>query len=263
MTKFDEATGAIRVDENTYDVCLDPAYAVFNALNGGYLMATVLRAVTDDSPHDHPISTSAQFLRIPAPGPAQVIINKIKTGRTATFTQATLMQGDTPYLAALVTTGTLDATAVPDYETPAYPMPPIEECASLPRPGRESGMTLSAQMDLAFDPSSIGWLDGRPSGRPEGRAYFRMSEPQDPDPYVLALAVDALPPVVFSAGAGGWAPTVELTWHLRALPAPGWLTVLASGKSISDGWFDEEVEVRDSAGRIVAQSRQIARLGRG
>ena len=32
---------------------------------------------------------------------------------------------------------------------------------------------------------------------------------------------------------------------------------------VHDGWFDEEVEVWDSAGRLVAQSRQLARAGRG
>src|SRR5690606_15924769 len=56
---------------------------------------------------------------------------------------------------------------------------------------------------------------------------------------------------------------VELTWHMRAMPAPGWLTVIASGRLIADGWFDEDAEVWDSQGRLVAQSRQIARVGRG
>jgi hypothetical protein len=31
---------------------------------------------------------------------------------------------------------------------------------------------------------------------------------------------------------------------------------------VSGGWFDEEAEVWDSAGRLVAQSRQIALVGR-
>jgi hypothetical protein len=31
---------------------------------------------------------------------------------------------------------------------------------------------------------------------------------------------------------------------------------------VSAGWFDEEAEVWDSAGRLVAQSRQLARVGR-
>ncbi|MEU8267948.1 thioesterase family protein [Sphaerisporangium sp. NPDC049002] len=264
MTKFDEATQAIRVDETTYDVCLDPGYSIGGPLNGGYLMAVLLRAVVDASPHDHPVSTAAQFLRAPAPGPARVRLEQLKAGKTAAMTRATLIQDGTAYIDTLVTTATLGGGAASVWaEPPAAAMPPIEDCVALPEPKPESNMTLNAQMEMRFDPPTIGWLTGEPSGRPESRAYFRMSEPQDPDPFILALAVDALPPVVFSAGCRGWAPTVELTWHLRALPAPGWLTLIGQGRLIRDGWFDEDVEVWDSEGNLVAQSRQLARLGRG
>lgn len=263
MTKYDEATQAIRIDENTYDVCLDPGYGIVGRLNGGYLMAAMLRAVVDASPHDHPVSTAAQFLRAPEPGPARVHLEQLKAGRTATMTRATLVQDGTAYVETLVTTATLGSAATDWTGAPPVPMPPVEDCVALPEPKPESNMTLNAQMELRFDPPTVGWLKGEPTGRPESRAYFRMSEPQDPDPFILALAVDALPPVVFSAGARGWAPTVELTWHLRALPAPGWLTVMGQGRLIRDGWFDEDVEVWDSTGNLVAQSRQLARLGRG
>jgi acyl-coenzyme A thioesterase PaaI-like protein len=262
MTKFDEATRAIRVDETTYDVCLDDGYSIGGPLNGGYLMAVILRAVVDSSPHEHPVSTSAQFLRSPTPGPARVRLEHLKAGRTTAVTRATLVRDDVSYLDMLVTTATLGDPADDWSAEPPVAMPALAECHSLPDPKPESNMTLNAQMEMRFDPPTIGWLKGAPTGRPESRAYWRLAEPQDPDPFVLALAVDSLPPVVFSAGARGWAPTVELTWYLRALPAPGWLTLYGSGRLISDGWFDEEVEVRDSAGRLVAQSRQLARLGR-
>lgn len=263
MTKFDEATQAIRVDDHTYDVCLDPGYSIGGPLNGGYLMAVILRAVVDASPFEHPVSTTSQFLKAPAPGPAKVRVEQLKAGRTVAFTRATLIQNDVAQIESLITTATLvDFEPVYADKSP-YVMPPREDCVKLPEPKPESGMTFNAQVELCFDPPTIGWLTGDPTGRPESRAYFRMAEPQDPDPYVLALAVDALPPVVFSAGLRGWAPTVDLTWHLRALPAPGWLTLIGSGRLISDGWFDEEVEVWDSAGKLVAQSRQLARVGRG
>ncbi|GGK86237.1 hypothetical protein Sme01_39640 [Sphaerisporangium melleum] len=263
MTKFDEATQAIRVDETTYDVCLDPGYGIGGPLNGGYLMAVMLRAAVDASPYEHPVSTATQFLRAVPPGPARVRLEPLKTGRTAAMTRATLVQDGTAYVEALITTATLgDGPGDWAGEVPVQ-MPPVEECLPLPAPRPESNMTLSTRIDLRFDPPTVGWYTGTPSGRPESRAYFRMAEPQDPDPFVLALAIDALPPVVFSAGARGWAPTVELTWHLRALPAPGWLRVLGHGRLIRDGWFDEDVEVWDSAGNLVAQSRQLARLGRG
>jgi len=95
------------------------------------------------------------------------------------------------------------------------------------------------------------------------RGYFRLREDRDPDAYLLAMAVDGLPPVVFGLGATGWAPTVELTWHMRAVPVPGPLQVAARCRHVSGGWFDEEAEVWDASGRLVAQSRQLARVGRG
>ena len=67
---------------------------------------------------------------------------------------------------------------------------------------------------------------------------------------------------MFGLGAIGWAPTVELTWHMRAVPAPGPLRVSARCRHVSGGWFDEESEVWDDAGRLVAQSRQLALVGR-
>src|SRR5260370_1159614 len=94
------------------------------------------------------------------------------------------------------------------------------------------------------------------------RGYFRLREDRDPDAYLLALAVDGLPPVVFGLGAAGWAPTVELTWHMRAVPAPGPLRVATRCRHVSGGWFDGGAGVWAAAGRRVAQSRQIARVGR-
>ena len=95
------------------------------------------------------------------------------------------------------------------------------------------------------------------------RGYFSLREDRDPDAYLLALAVDALPPVVLGLGPFGWSPTVELTWHMRVVPARGPLRIATRGRHVSGGWFDEEAEVWDSADRLVAQSRQIARVGRG
>jgi Thioesterase-like superfamily len=34
-------------------------------------------------------------------------------------------------------------------------------------------------------------------------------------------------------------------------------------RHVSGGWFDEEAEVWDATGRLVAQGRQLARVGRG
>jgi hypothetical protein len=115
------------------------------------------------------------------------------------------------------------------------------------------------QIDLRMDPTTVQFahLSALP-GRPLVRAWFRLLEEEPIDAFGLLLAVDALPPTVFNLGRLGWAPTVELTVLLRGVPRPGWLKVEARTRSLVGGWFDEEAAVWDSAGRLVAQSRQLA-----
>ncbi|HUR06161.1 MAG TPA: acyl-CoA thioesterase domain-containing protein, partial [Nonomuraea sp.] len=158
MTKFDEATQAIRVDETTYDVCLDPGYAIGGPLNGGYLLAVILRAVVDASPFQHPVSTSAQFLKSPVYGPARVRIEQLKAGRTAAFTRATLVQDGVAQIESLITTATLGDVEPTYADKSGYVMPQPEDCAKLPDPRPESNMTFNAQMEMLFDPPTIGWL---------------------------------------------------------------------------------------------------------
>ena len=71
-----------------------------------------------------------------------------------------------------------------------------------------------------------------------------------------------LPPVTFGLELPGWAPTLELTCHIRHKPAPGWLKVTHFSRNLSGGMFEEDCEVWDSAGRLVAQSRQLALVPR-
>jgi acyl-CoA thioesterase len=273
MTAFDEATAAKATGDGWYEVRPDERFAVMSpdgmmtgAVNGGVLLASVTRAVMDTSPHPHPVATSAHFLRVPRPEPAEVQVTWLKQGRTAATARATLIQGGQPVLEAAITTGTLGEPGEGGLSWTGEPpvLPPPAECTGFAQAAQASPFAgFAGQVDLRLDPATTGWLHGRPAGVPEMRGYFRLTEDRDPDAYLLALAVDSLPPVVFGIGAAGWSPTVELTWHMRAVPAPGLLRVAARCRHVSGGWFDEEAEVWDSAGRLVAQSRQLARVGRG
>jgi hypothetical protein len=314
MTIFDEATAVTRRSEGLYDTTPDARFAMApggttpSAINGGALLATVMRAVLAESPLPHPVATSAHFLRVAAIAPAQVQVSWLKHGRTAATARAALVQDGKVILDTTMTVGTVTA---PDQGTgadvvhadnahadnahaskahaeeahaskahaeeaalaaltwtgPPPGFPPIGDCVDL---GKWRGTTAAdgtsgyaAQVEVLMDPATTGWRRDEPSGLPEMRGYFRLRDGQDPDAFVLAMAVDGLPPVVFGLGATGWAPTVELTWHMRAVPSAGPLAVAARARHVGGGWFDEEAEVWDASGRLVAQSRQIARVGRG
>jgi acyl-coenzyme A thioesterase PaaI-like protein len=313
MTIFDEATAVSRRADGVYDAHPDQRFALVApsgttppAVNGGVLIATVLRAVLDCSPLPHPVATSAHFLRVAKLAPAEIHVTWLRTGRIAATARATLTQDGEPVLETTVTTGTVpvssptpavaagtgqaesgraengetwtvragngqEASGRAGGElnwTDAPPVwPPIEQCVELgPWRGTvapDGTVGYAAQIRMLFDPAVIGWVNNEPSGLPEMRGYFGLREDREPDALLLALAVDGLPPVVFGLGATGWAPTVELTMYMRSVPAPGALRVTARCRHVSGGWFDEEAEVWDSAGNLVAQSRQIARVGRG
>lgn len=85
---------------------------------------------------------------------------------------------------------------------------------------------------------------------------------QAPDALFALLCGDIAAPVTFTVGRYGWAPTVQLTVYLRGLPADGWLRVRNTTTQIGQDWFDSDHPVVDCAGRIVAQSRQLALVPR-
>ena len=272
MTAFDEATTVTQEGDGWYATRPDERFAIVSgdgtvgAVNGGVLLATVLRAVLDTSPHPDPVATSAHFLRVPRSEPARVQVTWLKQGKTAATARAALIQDGSCVLDTTITTGRLGDPGEGGLSWTGEPplLPPLEECtgfADFAGATRRNGY--AGQIDLRLDPATSGWLRGRPQGVPEMRGYFQLREERRPDAYLLALAVDALPPVIFGIARAGWSPTVELTWHMRGLPAPGLLRVAARSRHVSGGWFDEESEVWDAAGRLVAQSRQIARVGRG
>ena len=79
----------------------------------------------------------------------------------------------------------------------------------------------------------------------------------------LLLAVDAFPPTAFNTRLPvAWTPTVELTAHVRARPVPGWVRCRFSTRFVTGGFLEEDGEVWDERGRLVAQSRQLALVPR-
>src|SRR5712691_12878594 len=119
VTIFDEATAVRKSGAGRYEVRPDARFALVPpgggsppAVNGGVLMATVLRCVLDTSPHPHPVATSAHFLRVPQLAPAHVEVTWLKAGKTAATARASLVQDGKSALELTVTTGTVtDASA--------------------------------------------------------------------------------------------------------------------------------------------------------
>jgi hypothetical protein len=264
---FDAATAVTRTEGGALVAELDPGWDVGGGvLNGGYLLAVVGRAALLESPHPHPVALSASYLRAPAAGPATLTVVPGPAGRTLAHSLVTLSDAVGPALTVNVTTATL-GTDEPEFAHPAPDAPPVAECFSVAEhralaPPGVAVPGLSLQVDTRLDPATAGWATGQPSGEPRLRAWMRFTDGREPDPLALLTFADALPPTSFALGNLGWAPTVQLQVLVRALPAPGWCLVEATSSEIAGGWVDEDYRIWDSTGRLVAQSRQLARSPR-
>jgi hypothetical protein len=267
VTAFDAGTAVHRTPDGGLAAELDPGWDVGGSiLNGGYLLAVIGRAAVLDSPHPHPVAVSASYLRATGPGPVMLTVTPGPAGRTLAHASVVLAGDGGPSLSAQVTTATLGDDA-PVYSRPMPDIPPVEECLSA-RAGDNLGghpvpaIGLRERVETRLDPATAGWAMGRPSGEPVMRAWVRLADGREPDPLALLLFADVLPPTSWSVGLMGWAPTVQLQVLVRALPAPGWCLVEASASEIAGGWLDEDYRIWDSTGRLVAQSRQLARVPR-
>jgi hypothetical protein len=265
MAGLDAATALRATGPGRYDVELDPAWQIAGRLNGSYLLAvagraalTELATAVDRTAYPHPLVASAHFVASPEPGPATVRVEVLRGGNRTAQTRVSLGTAAGPAVEALVTCGTLDPAAPFHDGVPPAELPPEADCPRLPVQGPGFEVPLMAVLAERLDPATMGWAVGKPSGLGELRGWLRFDDGREPDPLALLAAVDALPPATFDLGLTGWVPTLELTAHVRAVPAPGPLVVRQCARHVAGGRVDEECDVWDSTGRLVATGHQLA-----
>lgn len=270
--ELDRGIAVQRVAAGEYAACLDGGWVVGGGVNGGYLLAVLgnaIRTELADFGQPDPISVSAHYLTPGVPGPAVVRVRRVRTGRQRSTVAASLVQHvdgrEVERITALALFGDLDR--LPEEvqrEMPPPELPAVEDCVptSLAPAEFVRVAPLLERFGTHLDPAYVGWVRGEPSRSGTIQGWFKLADDRPLDPISLLLVLDALPPVTFDLGLPGWAPTLELTAHVRARPAPGWAIVRHATSNISGGMFEEDCEVWDSTGRLVAQSRQLALLPR-
>jgi acyl-coenzyme A thioesterase PaaI-like protein len=275
--EYDRDT-AIRSRPGLHDAELAPGWLVGGGVNGGYLLAIIGKAVAAEldtlhpaKQHVDPFSVSAHFLSASTAGPAYVETKVVRSGGRFSTVAATLVQDvdgvAVPRIASHATFGrhldghsgsANDAALGLALQPPV--LPPPEECVESrdAPPEVKKIAPLLERFGTRFDPATAGWAVGEPSRQGLIQGWFKLADDRPLDPIALLMVLDALPPVTFDLGMPGWAPTLELTAHVRARPAPGWAIVRHQTRTMAGGLFEEDCEVWDSTGVLVAQSRQLA-----
>jgi acyl-CoA thioesterase len=258
---FDVDTALERLDDGRYRGTMTDRWTVGAGPNGGYVAAFALRAVLRESTLPDPLSMTVHYLARPGAGPVDVLVETLRVGRGHTTLSFRLVQGEIK-AAGIVTLGRHREPGPYDFAPPA-PEPGLAPEASLPLPPREMpGSSLWRRLDLRISkPEDVFYLRETPGEATTG-GWTRFADGRPVDALAVPLFLDCWPPAVFCrtlqpSPAG--TPTLELTVHWRDRPGPGWHRTSFETRLVAGGYMDENGELWSEDGRLVAESRQLAR----
>ena len=242
----------------------DPAYS--NGLPGaalsqfgGWVAAAMLKAALGEAPEgQHARALSAQFFLPIRPGPLSIGVRALRKGRSISFLQAELSQGEDVRAQAAVTVGAGRQDALAHHFAPMPEVAPSDADGlgdfSPPTP---FGRMLRAR-----------WIEGAPFTEASGaRSLFwsRTREPTRLDAPALAMLADYMPPRVFYVARNFvQSSTLSLNVQFHAtqaeLEAVYDRGVLADvrGRRIADGYGDHTASFWSPDGVLLSTSEQIA-----
>ncbi len=256
-SRFALDTAVSPLGEGVYRAEIRPDWRVERP-NGGYVAAVLLRAVTAEvgDPGRSPRSVTIHYLRPPEDGPVEVAVTVERTGRSMSAVSGRLSQAGEVLALALVAAGTSrDAFAL--HEAPAPEVAPPEDCPLAPLPPFRIRLREQFEIRHAIGPQAFTAGDEPVTG-----GWLRLRDPEPTDAHVLVQAADAWVPAIFGVTAERLGvPTVDLTVHLRQAVLPdddGWLLVRFQTRLAAAGYLEEDGEIWDRAGRLLAHSRQLA-----
>ncbi len=263
--RFSEASAVSPSGQGTWKAEVQPGWDIFGIADGGYLMAIAARAMAEQAGGRLPVTVTGHFLRPVSAGPVEVTVETIKEGRTFSTMAARLAAASE----SVTLLGSFAEPGFQDHDEPyiaATPpdLPPPEECVlNMPAVDGPLPPPLMAQFEQRIHPDDAQLLEGGPSGKALIRGWLRLHDHEPLDAFALLLIADSFPPAVFNANLPlAWTPTLEMTTQIRGMPEGEWLRCQFSTRFVTGGLLEEDGEIWDEAGNLVALSRQLALVPR-
>lgn len=253
-SNFDRDSAVTALCDGRYSADISDRWNIQEVPNGGYLMAVAARALRERLPHPDPFTITGHFFNPIAPGPVEIGTEILKSGKTLSYAEARVLQTGAERLRITAAYGDLGARRGFDHGAEGPPsLPAIEDCLPAKIPLR-----FFESVDVAFTPDTAGWLRGENSEECVLSGWARFADGREPDVLSLILFADGFPPPIFrKTGPVAWVPTVELTVQVRARPCPGPLRCRFRTRFVTGGFAEEDGEIWDAEGHLVALSRQL------
>jgi Acyl-CoA thioesterase C-terminal domain/Acyl-CoA thioesterase N-terminal domain len=264
---FTSAMTLRQVDDGAYEGELNKHWTIGAKVHGGAMLALCANAARTACGGSglEPVAVAASFLWAPDPGPMRLVTSIRKRGRRISVVDVELTQGDRTSVHAVVNLGEPEHFPPGGQTAPLLSANPVVRLMA-PEPPDDvapigPGHPLAGLVHLGEGCDVRPVLSTlRPGNEGQPPVIQMWARPRDvaPDALFALMCGDLSAPVTFAVGRTGWAPTIQLTAFLRALPADGWLRIIATCVEIGHDWFDEDHIVVDRLGRLVVQARQLA-----
>lgn len=258
MGRFANDTAVSLGAPGRYDTELKAGWRIGPIPNGGYLLTIVGRAISEALEHKDPLSINAFYLAPSALGPAQVNVEPLKTAGNTHFASADLVQNGELKIRATAAYTTLENLKGEHWLGNSPPeAPAFEDCTEQ----RISHLEIFEHVDCRVVGGYELFQTGQPTGEGEFVAWLQHADGATIEPLDLLMMVDVMPPAAFNVvGLVGWVPTVELTVQVRKHPAPGPVLARVKAQYLTNGVIETDADIWDSAGDLVAISRQTMKV---
>jgi acyl-CoA thioesterase len=225
--------------------------------DGGYLMAILAKAMMQHSEMKSTPIITANFLNRCEPGDAKVKIEKMSASRQFNRFQGSLSQKGKEKIRALGTFADENKEcSLESCEVSSPEIVELQKCVTVPE---IPNYTLFSQLDIRLDPVCIGWWSGKLSDTSESKGWIKFKNDRSFDVLSILLIADSFPPAVLSSqGMVAWVPTIEMSVNIRKIPTTDWLKCSFRTRFITCGLLEEDGEIWDQKGELIAISRQIA-----
>jgi len=225
--------------------------------DGGYLMAILAKAMMHHCEMRSTPIITANYLSRCEPGEARILIERMAASKQFERFQANLHQNGKEKIRAFGTFASENIDCVLEsYEVSEPRVTELEKCVPVPE---LPNFTLFSQVDMRLDPICTGWFSGELSDNSEIMGWIKFKNDRPFDILSILLVADSFPPAVLtSQGMVAWVPTIEFSVNIRNLPTTQWLKCIFRTRFITCGLLEEDGEIWDETGRLIAISRQIA-----
>lgn len=259
--QFDEDIALEQLDETRFQAQLAEHWCIRGVPNGGYQLAVAANAIGQCLPQPHPLTVTGHYLAASKAGPVELTVDVARVGGSMSTATCRVTQNGRETLRVTATfTDLANAEGPTRVEEQPPDMESPDECINMAE-AMGPAFEIHNHIDLRLTPDSAAWARQEQGEFARFKVWTRLADGRDPDPIAMMFYADALPPPFFNVlGMVGAAPTLELTVHVRDLPAPGMLRGRFRNRYIINGFFEEDGEIWDSEGKLVALSRQVGRI---